>query len=119
VTQQPALVLVVDDDAVMRQTLKEFLEAEGYRAATAADGAEALAACDAERPDLILLDLKMPGMDGWQFLEAWRSRAAGPRCAIVLMSGLTFIRDAPGVADFLSKPVDPARLRACLGRLLA
>jgi CheY-like chemotaxis protein len=63
---------------------------------------------------MILLDLMMPVMDGWQFL-AERARRAY-RTPVVLLSGLAFIQDAPGVADFLSKPVDLAKLRSCLDR---
>lgn len=115
--RRPA-VLVVDDDAELRQALTELLEAEGYRAPSASDGREALAACDRERPDLILLDLKMPVMDGWQFLAEWESRGAESRCPIVLMSGFSFIHGAAGVAGFLRKPVDAARLLSCVHRLL-
>jgi CheY-like chemotaxis protein len=111
-------VLVVDDDAELRVALTELLEAEGYRAPAAADGREALDSCDREKPDLILLDLKMPVMDGWQFLAAWETRTAEARCPIVLMSGFSFIHGAAGVAGFLRKPVEAGRLLTCVRRLL-
>ena len=115
----PATVLVVDDDEATRGALISLLESEGYRALGVGDGAQALAACEKELPNLILLDLMMPVMDGWEFLEQWRARRPpDARCPVVLLSGLSFIRDAPGVADFLPKPIDVSRLRSCLQRFL-
>ena len=112
-----SVVLVVDDDTAIRQGLLQFLEDEGYRAVGAENGKRALEVLEEiESPGLILLDLKMPVMDGWQFL-AKRAIVKGAReCPVVLLSGLAFIQDAPGVADFLSKPVDFEKLRACLER---
>jgi CheY-like chemotaxis protein len=112
-----APILVVDDDATVREGLVKLLEDEGYAALAAANGRDALALAQSVRPSLILLDLKMPVMDGWQFLAQWNSREAAKRCPVVLLSGLSFIRDAPGVSDFLSKPVDTDRLLACVRRL--
>jgi len=112
-------ILVVEDDLAVREGLRGLLEDEGYRALGAADGREALeiASDPVTAPGLILLDLRMPVMDGWQFLDAWRARRPAARCPVVLLSGLSYIRDAPGVADFLSKPVDSERLLACVRRL--
>lgn len=62
-------VLVVEDDSSIRQVLVEILELEGYAVRTAPDGLAALALLDAWRPDLIVLDLMMPRMDGWHFRE--------------------------------------------------
>jgi CheY-like chemotaxis protein len=108
----------VEDDSAVREGLVRLLEEEGYRALAAANGREALALAQTETPRLILLDLKMPVMDGWQFLEQWNNAlAAEKRCPVVLLSGLSFIRDAPGVADFLSKPVDARKLLSCVRRL--
>jgi CheY-like chemotaxis protein len=114
-----APILVVEDDEAVRQGLRDLLEEEGYRAIGAADGREALAlATEANTaPGLILLDLRMPVMDGWQFLAEWKRRKTASHCPVVLLSGLSYIQDAPGVADFLSKPVDRSRLLACVRRL--
>jgi CheY-like chemotaxis protein len=101
----------------VREGLVRLLEDEGYRAIGATNGREALAQARAVMPRLILLDLKMPVMDGWQFLQEWNALKADTRCPVVLLSGLSFIRDAPGVADFLSKPVDASRLLECVQRL--
>ena len=111
-----ATILVVDDDPVVRTALLQILEEEGYRAVGAENGREALALVESEAPRMILLDLKMPVMDGWQFLEEWNGRPRKVRCPVVLLSGLAFIQDAPGVADFLSKPVDVGKLVACVRR---
>jgi CheY-like chemotaxis protein len=117
-TVEPATVLVVEDDEGTRNALMELLRLDGYRVLGAADGKQALAVCEEDPPNLILLDLMMPVMDGWQFLEQWRARGSAARCHIVLLSGLGFIPDAPGVSDFLPKPVDARKLRACVRRLL-
>ena len=115
-TSRPT-VLVVDDDPAVRTALVQILDDEGYRAVGAENGRDALALAESEVPVLILLDLMMPVMDGWQFLEKWNARARKGHCPVVLLSGLAFIKDAPGVADFLSKPVDGARVVACVRRL--
>ena len=115
-TSRPT-VLVVDDDPTVRDALVQLLEDEGYRAVGAENGRDALTLAESEAPGLILLDLMMPVMDGWQFLEKWNARARKGHCPVVLLSGMEFIKDAPGVADFLSKPVDGAKVIACVRRL--
>lgn len=115
-TTDRATILVVDDDPVVRTALLQLLDEDGYRAVGAENGQEALALAETEAPRLILLDLMMPVMDGWQFLAEWNGRPRGERCPVVLLSGLAYIHDAPGVADFLSKPVDVAKLVACVRR---
>jgi CheY-like chemotaxis protein len=109
-------ILVVDDDPDIRDSLREVLEDEGYDVSCVGNGQEALDHLKAAspRPCVILLDLMMPVMDGWQFL-AERSRRSNAT-PVVLLSGLSFINDAPGVADFLCKPVNYEKLRDCLGR---
>jgi CheY-like chemotaxis protein len=108
-------VLVVDDDAAVREGLVDFLRDEGYAALGVENGRRALEVLETmQAPRLILLDLMMPVMDGWQFLaERARRSYATP---VVLLSGLSFINDAPGVADFLCKPVNFEKLRDCLDR---
>ena len=110
-------VLIVEDDATLAAGLRETLEERGYEVETAGDGREALdRLAQGEPPAMILLDLMMPRMDGFQFLEEWRSVPDRPRVPIVLLSGVGVIPDAPGVADFLRKPVSSARLVACVER---
>ena len=112
-----SVVLVVEDDSATRQGLLAFLEEEGYAAVGAENGKRALEVLEQiESPGLILLDLMMPVMDGWQFLSERAAAQLARECPIVLLSGLAFIQDAPGVADFLPKPVNFEKLRACLDR---
>jgi CheY-like chemotaxis protein len=113
----PGAILVVDDDAAVRQAVRALLEAEGYAVATAADGAEAIEKLRGSRVLLVLLDLAMPGVDGWQFLSRRESEIGFPRVPVVLLSGMQFIHDAPGVADFIRKPIDSGRLLDCVHRL--
>lgn len=112
------VILVVDDDAAIRDSLRVLLTEEGYGVETAVDGQDALERLAAmEPPCLILLDLKMPRMDGWQFLE--RRDGDSGRIPVVLLSGMAYIRDAPGVADFLAKPIRPDRVLECIRRFCA
>jgi len=84
-------VLVVDDDADTRAALARTLASEGCRVAEAADGRAALEALEPATPDLILLDLVMPGMDGFEFLDALRAepRFAGVPVIVVTAADLT------------------------------
>jgi CheY-like chemotaxis protein len=110
-------VLIVDDDESALASLGGLLELEGYAFETARDGKEALEKLSAiAPPGLILLDLRMPVMDGWQFLTERARDATARQTPVVLLSGLPYIPNAPGVAGFLSKPIDPARLLACVRR---
>jgi CheY-like chemotaxis protein len=113
VTRRASKILLVDDDDAILTSLRDLLESEGYAVETARNGREALdrlAHAPAEPPKLILLDLKMPVMDGWQFLAERSLDAGSTRVPIVLLSGLPFIPNASGVSDFLSKPINPSRL---------
>ena len=84
-----ARVLVVDDEPDIRATVAEMLSLEGYAVDEAANGAEALVMLEASAPDLVLLDMRMPVLDGWGFASAVRDR--GLRVPIVVM---TAARDA-------------------------
>jgi CheY-like chemotaxis protein len=109
-------ILVVDDDARLRESIVTLLREEGYRAAGASNGREALDLAEDEAPSLILLDLMMPVMDGWQFLSERGRHRAAREAAVVLLSGMAFIRDAPGVAGFLTKPIRTESLLDCARR---
>src|SRR5690606_11386800 len=105
-----AVILVVDDEANIRRMLVRLLEAEGYRAWEAADGAAALRVVEAEEPDVVLLDLAMPGMDGLETLAALRER--WPALPVVMMSGRATLADAVratklGAFHFIEKPLTP------------
>ncbi|HEX5500741.1 MAG TPA: response regulator [Thermomicrobiales bacterium] len=102
---ESAMVLVVDDDTMIRQMTRIALEDEGYRVRAAASGAEALAAVARERPDLVLSDIWMPQMDGLTLAR----RLVGLGIPVVLMSAVATAVDLPGV-PFVRKPFDLDRL---------
>jgi len=110
-------ILVVDDDPLIRDAVRDLLTNEGYEVTLAEDGAEALERlASMPPPSLILLDLRMPKMDGWQFLAGRDRSGSVQKTPVVLLSGMTFIRDAPGVVDFLAKPLRPDKLLDCVRR---
>jgi DNA-binding NtrC family response regulator len=119
----PAHILVVDDDAGQRSDLAETVEALGYRAATAADGREALSKLTAIAPSVILTDLVMPAMDGMRFLKELAAR--GDRTPTIVLTAFGSPDQAISVVHdlkafwFLEKPVQPGYLRALLERAIA
>ncbi len=112
-------ILIIDDEADLRAAVAVLLQDEGYAVRTACDGERALAAVTSAPPDLILLDLQMPVMDGSAFAAAYH-RLAGPHAPIVVCSTQSQemltngLRDAP----FLRKPFDAERLLALVATLL-
>ena len=103
-------VLIVDDEANIRRMLARLLEAEGYEAAGAADGAEGVAAIERSEPDVLLLDLALPGADGHEVLGTVRAR--WPSLPVVMMSGRATLSDAVratrmGAFHFIEKPLTP------------
>jgi two-component system, OmpR family, response regulator len=117
-----SLILVVDDDADLRKLISDFLEGRGYRVTAAGNAAEMYRAIELERPDLVILDVMMPGEDG---LSAARKliTAAGP--PVIMLSALGSETDRiigleVGADDYLAKPCNPrellARVRAVLRR---
>nr|WP_047168841.1 response regulator [Sphingomonas sp. Y57] len=116
------LILVVDDDGDLRTLITDFLRANGLRVESAADGAEMDARIAVERPDLIVLDLMMPGEDGLSILRRVR-KPGGP--AVIMLSAMGEDTDRiigleVGADDYLPKPCNPrellARIRAVLRR---
>lgn len=102
------LVLVVDDDPDILDAICDILDAEGYRVSRARHGQEALEQVESERPDIILLDLMMPVMDGVAFSQALRERPAVSDVPIVVISadGNPARAAAVGAAGYLAKPFD-------------
>lgn len=110
-------ILVVDDDRVFRLSTAALLEGEGHEVEGAADAKEAVSALDRGRFDLMVLDLRMPGLDGIGLAEVLRTRGEG--VPILMISGFGTVDSAvralhSGVDDFLTKPVEPEVL---LGRV--
>ena len=106
-------ILVVDDEQSIRDSLKIILEYEKYGVVLAPDGVEALSVLDGNGIDLVLLDIKMPGMDGLEVLQEIKKRH--PHMAVVIISGHGTISTAVeatklGAFDFLEKPLDRDRL---------
>ncbi|MBI1733040.1 MAG: sigma-54-dependent Fis family transcriptional regulator [Gammaproteobacteria bacterium] len=109
-----ATVLVVDDEPDIRSLVREILEDEGFRVAEAQNGAEARAQREQIRPDLILLDIWMPDIDGITLLKEWSS-AGRPAPPVIIMSGHGTVETAVeatrlGAYDFLEKPLSTAKL---------
>jgi signal transduction histidine kinase/DNA-binding response OmpR family regulator len=105
-------VLVIDDEPPVRELMQRFLAREGFRVVTAAGGEEGVRLAREARPDAITLDVMMPGMDGWAVLAALK---ADPETMDIPVVMLTIIDDksmgfALGAADYVTKPVDRARL---------
>jgi two-component system chemotaxis response regulator CheY len=111
-------ILVVDDDASIRQTVREILDLEGYTVETAADGLEALEAVKRGEPSLVLLDMRMPEMDGWGFAREIRER--GIRLPILVMTAAENARlwaEEIGAEGYVSKPFELEELLAAVERL--
>ncbi len=104
-------ILIVDDDVSIRVAVSEFLRDEGYEVFTAANGREAIAIIERERPSLVLLDMRMPVMDGWTFARELQERDI--RIPLVVM---TAARDARRWAEeihataYVAKPFDLTEL---------
>lgn len=110
-------ILIVDDNAASRETLESVLGGEGYNLQMAEDGAQALEKADALHPDLILLDVMMPGMDGFEVCRRLRCTPGLVEVPIILLTALDDSTSRmegiqSGADDFLSKPFDRQELRA-------
>jgi cyclic di-GMP phosphodiesterase len=114
-------VLIVDDDRHVREMLHEIFASRGYRCRVAADGREAIATFEAERPPLTVTDVKMPIMDGLEFLR--QARAVDPDAVVLVLTGVGDIRTAVdsltgGAYDFILKPVNSDALLQAAERAL-
>jgi CheY-like chemotaxis protein len=106
-----AKVLVVDDEPAIRLLLQAILAQEGHDVETAADGVEALTAVQRELPDVVLLDLAMPHMDGWHFLEELRNIGLRSQVRVIIVSAMTDAESmargqAEGIQERIAKPFD-------------
>ncbi len=103
-------ILVVDDDPNSLDIVRTYLEAHGYRVATATDGKEALARMEEVRPSLVLLDVMMPGMDGWEVARVIKNHPDFGGCRIVMLTARSDFTDKQqglrsGADDYIVKPI--------------
>jgi sigma-B regulation protein RsbU (phosphoserine phosphatase) len=110
-------ILIVDDNAINRRVLSSMLRNEGCALLTAADGEQALELVRREPPDLILLDIMMPGMDGYQVCDHLKADPRTARIPVIFLSALSEIGSKVkgldlGAVDYVTKPFDPAEVLA-------
>ncbi len=114
-------ILVVDDEPIACKTLRQFLESRGYRAFTAYSGDEALALYRQEKPDLVLLDIRMPGKDGLQTLRELKT--LDPEAGVFMVTGVLDEEVADtakleGAYEYITKPVNPHCLELLITKWL-
>jgi len=116
-------ILVVDDDEACVLMVSSGLRKLGFEVVAATDGWDGLAQARAHRPDLVLLDVKMPQMDGWTFIGFLRNQKDFEKLPVIFLTGRTSDEDRKrgmelGADDYLTKPVDLGRLRASIQAVL-
>jgi signal transduction histidine kinase/CheY-like chemotaxis protein len=113
-------VLVIEDDPSAARLLREYLEADGYRVRVASSGEAGLAAARAARPGAILLDVLLPGLDGWEVLRRLKADEALRETPVIVVTVIDEreVGLALGAVDYLLKPVDRGTLLAAIGRYL-
>ncbi len=114
-------ILVVDDEEALRVVLSAELEGEGYQVTSASDGQEAINILTTKEFDLILLDIKMPNVDGFEVLKFVKER--WPQTKVVMLTGFADLKNAIeskklGAEDFVSKPYDLVDLLTTVERVL-
>ena len=117
-----ARILVVDDEAIVRISCERILKPKGYEILTADNAQAGLDMLDREKIDLVLTDLKMPGMDGLEFLKSVKSKC--PQVAVVMVTGYSTIDTAVksiklGAYDYLNKPFTPDQLTEVVQKALS
>ena len=116
-------VLVVDDDRPLRTLCRASLEDAGFRVVEAADGEQALASVHDEHPDLILLDIMMPGISGWEVTSTLLADRSTDQIPIIFMTARSELSDRVrafglGAQDYVTKPFDPRGLAETVARTL-
>ena len=117
------LVLIVDDDARLREFVRVNLEMDGYAVREAASAEDGLTALEDEVPDLILLDVQMPSVDGWEMLRRVREKHGVEAIPVIMFSGKVDDRSGPEAAEqgaqaFIGKPFEPHKLVESAKQLL-
>lgn len=116
-------VLVIDDEAPIRLLCRVNLEAEKMEVLEAGDGEEGLQLARAEKPDIVLLDVMMPGMDGWQVAERLFESEETNQIPLVFLTARAELRDRArglelGGVDYITKPFNPVELASVVENLL-
>jgi CheY-like chemotaxis protein len=116
-------ILIADDKATGRELVRTILEADGYEIHEAVDGLQAVVQARAVRPDLVILDLHMPGLDGFGVVAVLRQDASFAPMPILALTASAMMGDreralAAGFTGYVTKPIRMAALRAEVGRLL-
>jgi DNA-binding response OmpR family regulator len=112
-----ARIVVVDDDPALVRAVTAVLEADGYRVEGARDQREALRAVLEDPPALVVLDVNMPGLDGWELCDILRRQSHTRDVPVLFLTGRTDVRDQitamqVGGSDYVTKPFRPEELRA-------
>jgi len=117
---KPPTVLVVDDDPAIRELMAFVLQDAGYEVRTASDGSAALRETTVSRIDLILLDMRMPGMDGWQFTRQYRRQGSkhAPIIAVTAAENAASRAAEIGAEGYLAKPFGLDELSLMVHRYL-
>jgi DNA-binding response OmpR family regulator len=107
-------ILVIDDDPTLLKMLQLFLESHGFAVTVAVDGEEGIAKLKAEYPDLIILDVQMPRMDGYAFIFEMKKLGGAKKIPIIVLTAkektLAEIFKAEGVKEYITKPFKPEAL---------
>ncbi len=118
--QRMAIVLVVDDDERMRRLVRDLLTSHNYRVVTARDGAEAISVARSEKPDVILMDVFMPKMDGYAALDELKKDAATKGIPVVMLTAVGYdlnkrLAEQFGSSGYLTKPFSTKDLLETIG----
>lgn len=116
-------ILVIEDEDILAQILVMGLEGDGHTVISAGDGVAGLEAVRSESPDLVVTDMSLPKMTGWELIEKLRAQPATADLPIIAMTGHATAEDrsaayAAGVSAYQQKPIDMARLKAKITELL-
>jgi two-component system, chemotaxis family, chemotaxis protein CheY len=116
--RRPRFVLIVDDDESVRLLLADILVRDGYQVECAVNGAEAIRMLRGPAPDLMILDLLMPGTSGWDVLEFMEERPRLSTIPVVVLTAFSEGEETPSGRPVIHKPVDADLLRRLLSELL-
>ncbi|MDE1977027.1 MAG: response regulator [Elusimicrobia bacterium] len=119
-----AKILIVDDEPAIAENLQAILNAKGYETSCAYDGAEAVAKARHEKPNLILLDVMLPKMDGFDVCRLLKSDPDGAKLKVLMITGLDHMGDVEkafqsGASDYLIKPFGSVKLLQKVEKLLS